>query len=86
MVELKDALATAGSRLDDVAKRKQLSESEIERWESASSSHAQEASELAQKALRRFWMRPAPLIEATRRFGPSALAKVARMLLRSGGV
>ena len=86
MVELKDALATAGSRLDDVAKRKWLSESEIQRWESASSSHAQEASELAQKALRRFWMRPAPLIEATRRFGPSALAKVARMLLRSGGV
>lgn len=86
MFELKDALATAGSRLGDVAKRKWLSESEISRWGSASSSQGQEATELARKALRRFWMRPAPLIEATKRFGPSALAKVARMLLRSDGV
>ncbi len=83
MVEFLDARATAGSRLDDVAKRKRLSESEIRSWESVDSSFAGETSELALKATRRFWLRPAPLIEATRRFGPSALAKVARVLLTS---
>jgi len=83
MIEFSDARATAGSRLDDVAKRKTLSKSEIRRWESVGSSFAGQTSERALKATRRFWLRPAPLIEVTRRFGPSALAKVGRFLLAS---
>jgi len=83
MVEFLDARTTAGSRLDDVAKRKRLSESEVRRWESVDASFAGQTSELALKATRRFWLRPAALIDTTMRFGPSALAKVARFLLSS---
>ncbi len=83
-VEFLDARVTAGSRPDDMVKRKMFSEGEMRNWGSAE--YAGETSELALKATRRFWLRPAPLIEATRRFGPSVLAKVARMLLRSRGV
>jgi len=86
VVEVLDANCTSGSRLDDMLKRKRLAESQISARKSADRSYSDGVSALAARAARRFWLRPSSLIGATRRFGPSALAKVARMLLSSARI
>jgi len=86
VVAVLDANDTPGSRLDDIAKRRRLAESEIRVRESADESYSGGALLSAVRTARRFWLRPSALLGATRRFGPSALVKVARMLLSSARI
>ncbi|MBN1593901.1 MAG: hypothetical protein JW941_11725, partial [Candidatus Coatesbacteria bacterium] len=79
-IEFLDARMTSGSRSIDLLKRRRFGEGEVKRMGSMDRGDVVVSDILG--AMRKFWLRPAPLLEMSKKFGPRALPRIAKMLLR----